>query len=209
MLNADDTDIAFQDLDKNLLAANLYAYCWNNPVNKADYDGESPANIVGAFIGGAVGAVAGVLIANALGLTGWKKWALIAACTAAGAVLGAVIGPYVAKLSSALVAKASAAAGTLSTAAKQLYDRYAAHIFSSDHVKNGIMRLGSSKQDIFNKVYNVASKSLSKAANGSNQIHTTINGVKTTIRFYVEGGKIKSIDAFVGWADRVIGKLIK
>jgi len=120
-INADDTDIAFADLDKNLLAVNLFAYCWNNPVNLVDHDGESPANVVGAFIGGAVGAAAGILIANALGLKGWKKWALIAACTVAGAVLGAVIGPYVAKLSSAALAKLGSAATAASTQAQKAW----------------------------------------------------------------------------------------
>ena len=48
-----------------------------------------------------------------------------------------------------------------------------------------------------------------QAATGSNQIHTTINGVKVTIRFFVKDGAIQSVDAFVGWAERIIGKLLK
>lgn len=77
----------------------------NNPVNMADHSGESPANIFGAIIGGVAGATLGVLLANQLGLTGWKKWALISAATVGGAALGAFLGPYVAKLGSSVAAK--------------------------------------------------------------------------------------------------------
>ena len=45
------------------------------------------------------------LLSDALGLKGWKKWALISAATVGGAVLGAFLGPYVAKLGSSIAAK--------------------------------------------------------------------------------------------------------
>ncbi len=76
-----------------------------------DPDGYAAANIIGGIVGGVVGAALGVLLAKQLGLTGWKKWALIAAATAGGAVLGAFLGPYVAKL-------AKAAGSAIKTAAK-------------------------------------------------------------------------------------------
>lgn len=71
------------------------------------------------------------------------------------------------------------------------------------------MRLGSSQRNIFNKVFNIISSKITKAQNGSNEIHTTIKGFKVTIRFYFKDGKVTSIDAFMGWAKRVIGKLLK
>lgn len=37
-----------------------------------------------------------------LGLSGWKKWALISAATVGGAVLGAFLGSYVAKLAKSI-----------------------------------------------------------------------------------------------------------
>ena len=46
-----------------------------------DPTGESPANIIGGVIGGASGSALGYLLADALGLKGWKKWALISAAT--------------------------------------------------------------------------------------------------------------------------------
>lgn len=70
-----------------------------------DPTGESPANIIGGIIGGVAGAALGYLLAEALGLKGWKKWALVSAATIGGAVLGAFLGPYVAKLGGKVAAK--------------------------------------------------------------------------------------------------------
>ena len=96
-MNADAPEILLEDQD-NLLQYNLYTYCFNNPVNMIDSTGESPANIIGGIIGAVAGAALGYMLADALGLKGWKKWALISAATVGGAVLGTFLGPYVAKL---------------------------------------------------------------------------------------------------------------
>jgi hypothetical protein len=37
-------------------------------------------------------------LADYLEISGWKKWALMAACAVGGSVLGAFLGPYIAKL---------------------------------------------------------------------------------------------------------------
>ena len=86
------------DDGSEILGHNVFAYCFNNPVNALDPDGEAVANIVGGVVGGVAGAALGTLLAKQLGLTGWKKWALISAATVGGAALGAFLGPYVAKL---------------------------------------------------------------------------------------------------------------
>ena len=96
-VNADDSSILEEDQGE-ILEHNLFTYCLNNPVNKFDEDGYAAANIIGGIIGGAAGATLGYLLARRLGLRGWKKWALISAATVGGAVLGAFLGPYVAKL---------------------------------------------------------------------------------------------------------------
>ena len=97
-LNADDDEVLFEDQD-SLIENNLFAYCLNNPTNFSDPDGDiAVSSIVGAVVGGATGAVLGLLLANKLGLSGWKKGALIAAATIGGAALGAFLGPYVVKL---------------------------------------------------------------------------------------------------------------
>ena len=85
-----------------ILSYNLFSYCDNNPVTFVDYNGESPANIIGAIAGGVTGAALGYLLADVLKLKGLKKVALVAAATVGGAVLGAFLGPYIAKLTKAL-----------------------------------------------------------------------------------------------------------
>jgi len=100
-INADDPEILLEDQD-NLLQYNLFAYCFNNPVNMYDPDGYAAANIIGGIVGGVTGAALGVLLAKQLGVTGWKKWALISAATVGGAALGAFLGPYVAKLAKSI-----------------------------------------------------------------------------------------------------------
>ena len=103
-INADDSNILLDD-QGNILQYNLFAYCFDNPVNMHDENGEAAANIIGAVVGGVAGAALGVLLARKLGLTGWKKWALISAATVGGAVLGAFLGPYLAKIGSSVAAK--------------------------------------------------------------------------------------------------------
>lgn len=71
------------------------------------------------------------------------------------------------------------------------------------------MRLGANKSVIFDKIFKAVTSNIKYAENGSNQIHTYINGYKVTIRFYFKDGQLKSLDAFMGWASRVIGNLIK
>ena len=96
-ISADSVDVLDEDQD-NVLENNLFAYCLNNPINMVDDDGELASRIIGGIVGGATGVVLGIILANRLGLTGWKKAALIAAAGIGGAALGAFLGPYVAKL---------------------------------------------------------------------------------------------------------------
>ena len=209
-INADESTVI--DGSENFAQYNLFAYCFNNPVNMADYTGESPANIVGGIIGGVSGAALGYLLVDFIGLKGWKKWSLISAATVGGAVLGAFLGPYVAKLGNQLAASLginTIAQQCIKISSSTLWERSSKHIFSQYHIKNGIMQLGNSQRDIFNKLYEVVSSNLADAVDGSNQIHTTINGIRTTIRFYVSNGEVQSMDAFIGWATRVIGKIIE
>lgn len=113
-LNADDTSILLMtsNISRNnnevpsLGMSNLFAYCENNPIKYTDPDGYvTPANVIGAVIGGIIGAVGGYFLtnwlANKLNLSGWKRnlfvWGLTAVITAAAAVIGYFIGPYVTK----------------------------------------------------------------------------------------------------------------
>ena len=115
-INADDVNVL--DIDQgSFLQYHLYAYCLNNPVNMVDTEGYAAANIVGGILGGVTGATLGYLLADFLGLKGWKKWALISAATVGGAVLGVFLGPYIAKLTKYI---ASSVKTTVKTVAKQV-----------------------------------------------------------------------------------------
>ena len=97
-LNADDSDILTED-QNDLLEHNLFAYCFNNPVNMADPSGHVAISaVIGGVLGGVTGAALGVILANMLNLKGIARGLFIAGVAVAGAALGAFLGPYVAKL---------------------------------------------------------------------------------------------------------------
>lgn len=92
-----------------------------------------------------------------------------------------------------------------------LFKRYESHVFSADHIKDGIMKLGKDRKSIFSSITGkIASVNPSKLQKGSNQMHTKINGHNVTIRFFVnENGTVINVNAFMGTADRIIGNLVK
>lgn len=85
-----------------------YTHIVVNPTNNIDRMGYvvSPANVIGAVIGGILGAVGGYFLsrwlADKLNLTGWKRTVFIvgisAIITAGAAVIGYFLGPYVQKV---------------------------------------------------------------------------------------------------------------
>ncbi len=82
------------------------------------------------------------------------------------------------------------------------------HVFSKQHISNGIMNLGKDETDILNKFFDIADKTSNLWVEGSNEIRTTINGLEVTIRIYIEEGKLVNLDGFVGYSQRAIGNLI-
>lgn len=131
-VNADSVD--YLDAKLSPLSCNLFTYCDNNPTTKIDVNGKAAANIVGGIIGGVAGALLGNMIADALGLSSWERWLLIAAITVAGAALGAIIGPYIAKLSTAAAEAITAGLTLASEAAYQAAQNAWDYIVKSKHL---------------------------------------------------------------------------
>jgi|GEM_PF-1829348 len=74
------------------------------------------------------------------------------------------------------------------------------HIFSKDHKKKGIMKLGKNEQAILNKFKKMIETADSAGVlknNTNNQIRTVINGYKVEVRAYVKDGELKNLNAFV------------
>ena len=88
---------------------------------------------------------------------------------------------------------------------------YKDHIFSEKHRTKGIMKLGKTEEEIYNYfidiIINVDHKGLLKE--GSNQIHTKINGYNTEIKLFIKNGEVLNIDGFAGHSNRIINNLVK
>ena len=129
-------DAVYGLMTTNESARNIFCYCHNNAVNMIDKDGHAAANIVGGIIGGVIGALLGYIVAEALGLKGWKKWALIGAVTIAGAVLGAILGPYIAKASKHVINVINSGIRKASNAAFKAASKVKKFTVSSKHLSN-------------------------------------------------------------------------
>ena len=84
-INADDTEIMQEDQD-NMLQYNLYAYCFNNPVNMVDDDGYLPKWVTKI----AVGATAIAIGVGVTALTGGAALPALVAGVKAACVAGAI-----------------------------------------------------------------------------------------------------------------------
>ncbi len=146
-INADDPSV-IQMGSEEKQELNLYVYCVNDPVNHVDPTGYIAANVIGAIIGGVIGAVGGYFLTNwladRLGLKGWGRnlfvWGLSALIGATAAAIGYFIGPYVAKAWSAWSAKLSGLIkGTFKNIAK-ITSQKMGHINVSKHFWNKVMK---------------------------------------------------------------------
>ena len=83
-------------------------------------------------------------------------------------------------------------------------NRYEGHVFSRKHVKDGIMNLGKSKDEIlssFKKVVeSVDAQGLLKQ--GTNQIKTKIKGFEVEVKVHIIDGKVVSFDGYMGYSER-------
>ena len=166
-VNSDDSSIVLDDQGK-ISQYNLFAYCFNNPANMEDKDGEAAANIIGGIVGGVAGAALGVLLAKRLGLTGWKKWALISAATVGGAALGAFLGPYVARLAKSMGAAAKSLFKQTVKYKKITENANKVHHFlgKSQHKFGGLLRkFGGNERKAYNAIYNATFNQVKKKRN--------------------------------------------
>jgi hypothetical protein len=154
---------------------------------------------VGAVAGGLTGGIAGGAISYSE--TGEIKLEYVLIGIGAGAAIGAAVGSTVYSIGSAIK--------TSKLISKNIdMQKIGEHVFSQDHINNGIMKLGNSEDKILNNFFDIAVKNADKWVEGPNEIHTIINGYETTIRFFVQNGEIINLDGFIGISSRIIGSLI-
>lgn len=141
-INADAAEVLGLSVG-NPLGANLFAYCYNNPVMYSDPSGYIAANVAGAIIVGVIGAIGGtflgIWLADKLGIKSWWKRALFISGVAllvgaAAAAIGFFIGPYIAKFGTYII---NGLRSLVNTAAKQALARVIPnkinHIMLSQH----------------------------------------------------------------------------
>ena len=199
-VNSDDSSIVLDDQGK-ISQYNLFAYCFNNPANMEDKDGEAAANIIGGIVGGVAGAALGVLLAKRLGLTGWKKWALISAATVGGAALGAFLGPYVARLAKSMGAAAKSLFKQTVKYKKNTENANKVHHFfgKSQHKLGGLLRkFGGNERKAYNAIYNATFNQVKKRGiTGRFEIVVKVSGKYVTVRGNVVNGIVRMGTGFI------------
>ena len=218
---------------KYVNGANLFSFCMNDPINNNNYTGYfgTPIQWACAVIGGIAGWFFGDYVARSIGLFDgrwyqWQTyayWAVRSLVVVGGAILGYIAGTALLKIITSFIISNPSVAYRLpkfllwflgigdaasSQVANELFSRYAGHIFSKQHLSEGIMRLGTSQRDIFDKLFRVVSMNIQKAVTGDNEIRTIFYGLHVTIKFNFVDGVIRSMDAFIGWSERYLGHLI-
>lgn len=197
-MNADDEEIILED-SGSLLQYNLFSYCWNNPINMTDHAGESPANIVGGIVGGVAGAALGYTIANQLGVSGWKKAALIAATTVGGAALGALAGPYVAKAGAKIAAKIGVKSVVKYKRITENANKVHHFFGKSQHKLGSLLRkYGGNERKAYNAIYNAVFKQVQKKGiTGGFEIVVKVAGKNVTVRGKVIDGMVRIGTGFI------------
>ena len=82
------------------------------------------------------------------------------------------------------------------------------HIFSTSHIKDGIMDLGIDRGDIMKKINLSISDNKNLFIDGMNTIQTKMNGHNVTVRVFINNSNVMSVNAFKGVATRHTQNLI-
>ncbi|AGF55478.1 hypothetical protein B0P06_000426 [Clostridium saccharoperbutylacetonicum] len=96
---------------------------------------------------------------------------------------------------------AKGAAGAITVDSEALFIKYERHIFSADHIKQGIENLRNSRKEIYDNFVNIINENKSKLIQGNNQLRTVINGYEVEIKAFVKDGKVASIDGQIGYSN--------
>ena len=80
------------------------------------------------------GVALGTLLADELGLFGWERWLFISAISIAGAAIGAILGPYVAKLGSVIGSSIHSGLVLASIAANRAIEQINSFSVSAKHL---------------------------------------------------------------------------
>jgi RHS repeat-associated protein len=111
-MSADDTSVLLMT-QGDLLGANLFAYCYNNPIMLSDPSGYipgSPLAIALSVLFGIIGGAIGYYIAQKNHLNWWQTGLLMGAIAVGGAIIGYLIGEALAtSISGFLVSRGLAA----------------------------------------------------------------------------------------------------
>ena len=97
-LNADDHDVSLVSLESSNYDKNLFAYCDNNPVSRADSSGEIWHIAAGAVIGGGFELANQLLSGKSLSELNWAKIGIATASGGLTAALGPLSGAFVSGL---------------------------------------------------------------------------------------------------------------
>ena len=185
----------------NAMTWHLYAYCANNPINYDDPSGHiAISRIIGGVIGAAAGAFVGSKIAKKTNATGWKKVAIIAGCTLAGGVVGAIAGPKVAKVAK----KAASAVNKVLTNKSATYRNLKTTL---NNVKNSAKNVVSkTKQVVSNKNTNIKSNFSQDSTgrwhgpNGQFVSKNKVKGGKSALSKNIHGNSLSNPNTNYGYA---------